>query len=398
MAAAIQSILRPRHAIYLVFLSGLLLLAGCGEKQAFTPPPPPTVTVGQPLRQPVTEYLEFTGNAQAINSVQLRARVAGYLKQVYFRDGDTVKKGQLLFLIEPDLYQARLAEAEAEILRQRAALDHARAEVRRFQRLVEQKAGAQSDLDNWRFQLESAQAALKAAQAKRDMAKLDLDYTRITAPFDGRIDRRLKDPGNLVGAGENTLLAEIMQIDPIYFYFTMNEADLLRIMAESQRSPLESGKVKVPLYLGLANEEGFPRQGYLDFAGTNVNPTTGTLQLRGVFPNPDGKIVPGMFGRLQGAVAGKTTEQLLVPKTALGYDQLGHYVLVVGENNLVERRAVKVGLEVGDRRVVASGLKGDELIITTGLLKAFPGRPVIPKPEMPAAAPGGQETGKRTGG
>lgn len=362
-------------------LAGLLMLAGCGERPAFTPPPPPKVTVGHPVRRPVTEYLEFTGNAQAVNTVQLRARVPGYLKQVYFKDGDLVKKGQLLFLIEPDVYKARLAEAEAEIMRQQAALDHARAEVRRFKRLVEQKAGAQSDLDNWRFQLESAQAALKAARAKRDMAKLDLDYTRITAPFDGRIDRRLKDPGNLVGAGDNTLLAEIMQIDPIYFYFTINEAELLRLMAESKRSPLETGQVKVPLSLGLANEEGFPHQGHLDYAGIGVHPSTGTLQLRGIFPNPDGKILPGMFGRVRGSVAGKTSEQLLVPKIALGYDQLGYYVLVVGENNIVQRRAVKPGTEVGDQRVVESGLQGDELMITTGLIRAFPGRPVTPVPE-----------------
>ncbi|MGQ9921106.1 MAG: efflux RND transporter periplasmic adaptor subunit [Desulfobacca sp.] len=363
-----------------LLLAGLLALAGCGEMPTFTPPPPPQVTVGRPVRQPVTAYMEFTGNAQAINTVQLRARVAGYLKRVSFKDGDLVKKGQLLFLIEPDPYQARLAEAEAEILRQKAALDYARIEVKRFQRLVAQKAGAQSDLDNWRFQLESAQAALKAAQARRDLAKLDLEYTRVTAPFDGRIDRRLKDPGNLVGAGDNTLLAEIMQIDPIYFYFTINEADLLQLMVAGEKSPLETGQVKVPLFLGLANEEGFPHQGHLDFAGTGVNPTTGTLQLRGIFPNPDGKILPGMFGRVRGSVTGKTSEQLLVPRTALGYDQLGYYVLVVGENNIVQRRAVKPGTEVGDRQVIESGLHGDELIITTGLIKAFPGRPVTPVP------------------
>ncbi len=367
----------------LVLVLVLPVLAGCGDRQAFTPPPPPTVTVGRPVRQPVTEYLEFNGNAQAVNTVQLRARVAGYLQGVYFKDGEVVRKGQLLFLIEPDVYRARLAEAEAEVLRQKAALEHAQAEVRRFQRLVQQRAGAQSDLDNWRFQMESAQAALKAAQAKRDLAKLDLDYTRIVAPFDGRIDRRLKDPGNLVGAGENTLLAEIMQINPIYFYFTINEAELLRLMAESRKSPLETGQLKVPLYLGLANDDGFPHEGYLDYAATSVNPTTGTLQLRGIFPNPDGKIVPGMFGRIRGAVAGKTAEQLLIPKTALGYDQLGYYVLVVGEQNIVQRRAVKPGLEVGDRRVVESGLEGTELIITTGLIKAFPGRPVTPVPETP---------------
>lgn len=376
-----------RPAGWAVVLIILAITAGCGEQNVYAPPPPPQVTVSQPVRQPVTEYFEFTGNAQASNTAQLRARVAGYLEKVYFKDGDLVKKGQLLFLIQPDTYEAKLAEAEAEILRQKAALDHARAEVQRFSRLVQQKAAAQSDLDNWRFQLQSAQAAHKAAIAKRDLAKLDLSYTRVTAPFTGRIDRRLKDPGNLVGAGENTLLAEISQIDPIYFYFTINEADLLRVMAASGRSPLETDQIKAPLFLGLANEPGYPREGYLDFAAISLNPSTGTLQLRGVFPNPDGKILPGLFGRIRGAVTGKTKEQLLVPTVALGYDQLGPYVLVVDEQNVVQRRSVQLGIEVGGLRVVKEGLTGDDWIITNGLLRAFPGRPVNPVREALKAPP-----------
>ena len=314
----------------------------------------------------------------------------GYLEKVYFQDGDLVKKGQLLFLIQPNTYQAKLEQAEAEVLRQKAALDHARTEFQRFSRLVKQKAAAQSDLDNWRFQLDSAQAALKAAQAQAELARLNLGYTRVTAPFDGRIDRRLKDPGNLVGAGEFTLLAEINQIDPIYVYFTMSESDLLRVMGKSGRSPLETEKIKVPLYLGLANEEGYPRQGYLDFAAISLAPTTGTLQLRGIFPNPDSKIVPGMYARIRGAVVGKAKEDLLVPAVALGYDQQGSYVLVVDENNVVQRRSVKLGIEVGDHRVIKEGLTGNEWIITNGLLRAFPGKPVSPVKETPHRSPGRQ--------
>ena len=374
---------------WVLVAGGLVMAAACGDKNVYAPPPPPKVTVSQPVRQPVTDYLEFTGNAQAINTAQLRARVPGYLEKVYFKDGDLVKKGQLLFLIQPNTYQAKLEEAEADILKQKAALDHARTEFQRFTRLINQKAAAQSDLDNWRFQLDSAKAALKAAEAKRDLARLDLSYTRVTAPFNGRIDRRLKDVGNLVGAGEYTLLAEINQIDPIYFYFTMNEADLLQVMTKSGRSPLESEKIKVPLSLGLANEEGYPHQGYLDFAAISLTPTTGSLQLRGIFPNPDGKIVPGLFGRIRGAVMGRTKENLLVPAVALGYDQQGPYVLVVEDNNLVQRRSVKTGIAVGDLRVVQEGLTGNEWIITNGLLRAFPGKPVTPVKDTPA----GSQTG-----
>jgi RND family efflux transporter MFP subunit len=167
----------------------------------------------------------------------------------------------------------------------------------------------------------------------------------------------------------------------------MSEADLLLVMGKSGRSPLETEKIKVPLYLGLANEEGYPRQGYLDFAAISLAPTTGTLQLRGVFPNPDGKIVPGMFARLRGAVVGKPHDDLLVPTVALGYDQQGFYVLVVDDKNIVQRRSVTVGNEVGDKRVVKEGLTGNEWIITEGMLRAFPGKPVSPVKDQPGAAP-----------
>lgn len=390
MPVAKPILLKMKRLTSCALLAGILALPmACGDKNVYAPPPPPQVTVSQPTRQTITDYLEFTGNAQATNTAQLRARVEGFLEKVFFQDGDLVKKGQTLFLIQPNTYKAKLEESEAEILRQKAALDHARNEVQRYSKLVQQKAAAQSDLDNWRFQLDSATAALKAASAKRDLAKLNLDYTRVTAPFNGRIDRRLKDVGNLVGAGEFTLLAELNQIDPVYVYFTMSEADLLRVMGKGGRSPLETEKIKVPLYLNLANEEGYPRQGYLDFAAISLAPTTGTLQLRGVFPNPDGQIVPGMYARLRGSVVGKPREDLLVPAVALGYDQQGFYVLVVDDNKVVQRRLVKPGSEVGKLRVITEGLTGNEWIITDGLLRAFPGKPVNPVPDKPEATPTG---------
>ncbi|HSO71086.1 MAG TPA: efflux RND transporter periplasmic adaptor subunit [Thermodesulfobacteriota bacterium] len=363
------------------------MTVGCGEKNVYAPPPTPKVTVIQPTLRLVTDYLEFTGNTQAIQTAMLRARIQGVLERVYFKDGDMVKKGQLLFLIQPNTYQAQLESAEAEVMRQKAAVEHARTEFARYTNLVQQKAAARSDLENWRFQLQSAQGALKAAQAQVELTKLNLSYTKVTAPFSGRIGRRLQDPGNLVGAGEYTSLAEINQIDPIYVYFTISESDLLRVMGKSGRSPLETEKIKVPLYLGLENEEGYPHKGYLDFAAISMTPTTGTLQLRGIFSNPDGKIIPGMFARLRGAIVGKPKEDLLVPAVALGYDQQGNFVLVVDENNIVQRRSVKLGISVGDLRVVEEGLTANDWILTSGLLQAIPGKPVIPVKQEPKSVP-----------
>ena len=383
---AAKPLLRCKVAGWVV-LAGMLAVIACGERNVYAPPPPPQVTVSQPVRQPVTDYLEFTGNTQAINTVQLRARVQGYLEKVFFQDGDLVKKDQLLFLIQPNTYEAKLQQAEAQVLQQKASHDYAVIQVARYTKLVQQKAAAQSDLDNWRFQRDSSQAAIVAAEANRDLAKLDLSYTKVTAPFDGRIDRRLKDPGNLVGAGEFTLLAEVNQIDPIYVYFTINESDLLRVMGKTGRATVQSQRIKVPLFLGLANEEGYPRQGYLDFAAISLTPTTGTLQLRGIFPNPDFKILPGLFARVRAPIVGPEKTALLVPEAAIGYDQLGSYVLVVDDQNVVQRRSVKLGVQKEERRVIEEGLQGDEWVITNGLLRAIPGRPVTPVKEGQPAAP-----------
>ena len=365
----------------------LLTLTACGESNVYKPPPPPKVTVARPERRPVTNYLEFTGNTQAINTVTLRARVQGFLDKVFFQDGDRVKKGQLLFLIQRNTYEDQLNQAAAQILQYEANYRYAVIQVARYIKLVQQKAGAQSDLDNWRFQRDSSRAQVLGAKANRDLAALNLGYTKVTAPFDGRVDRRLVDPGNLVGAGEFTSLVQINQINPIYVYFTINEEDLLRVMGKTGNLPGKAEKDKIPLYLGLANETGYPHQGFLDFAAISVTSTTGTLQLRGVFPNGDYKILPGLFARIKAPVLGTAKESWLVPEVALGFDQLGTYVLVVGAKNVVERRQVKEGTRVGDQRVIDTGLNGDEEVIINGQIHAIPGKPVTPVPEGAPQAP-----------
>ncbi|MFZ0052392.1 MAG: efflux RND transporter periplasmic adaptor subunit, partial [Desulfobaccales bacterium] len=218
----------------------LVLVLACGDRNTYAPPPPPKVTVSQPLKKQVTDYLEFTGNAVALNTVQLRARVEGFLEKVLFQDGDLVKKGQLLFLIQQEQYQAQLQQAEASVLSEKAQLEHAQTEFARYSGLVKQDAAAQTDVDRWHYERDSRQAAVKAAEAQVILAKLNLSYTQITAPFNGRMGRHLKDPGTLVGAGENTLLAEINQIDPIYVYFNINEQDLLKIRGKKPKAAEEA--------------------------------------------------------------------------------------------------------------------------------------------------------------
>ncbi len=362
----------------------LLIPAACERKKAQkSASPPPTVSVSQPLREDVTDYHEYTGNTQAVNTVQLRARVEGFLDGVYFRDGDVVKKDQLLFLIQQNTYFAQLQQAEGNVLTQKALLEHAKIEYERYSRLLQQRAAAATDVENWRYQRDSAQAALVSAEAQRDLAKLNLAYTWVLAPFTGRIDRRLVDPGNLVGnTGGTTTLAEITQVDPLYVYFAASETDVAPIIRTS--SPLSAelrGKqqsTKLPVFVGLSKDTEFPHEGFLDFSSSTVNTTTGTLLLRGSIPNPDGKILPGQFVRVKIPVA-EIRSALLLPMKAISYDQLGPYVLIANQNNTVERRDVKTGIQKGTMRVIQEGLKGDESVIVKGMLRTGPGKQVTPE-------------------
>ncbi|QLH38316.1 MAG: efflux RND transporter periplasmic adaptor subunit [Defluviicoccus sp.] len=366
-----------------------LFLASCEEKNAYVAPPPPKVTVAKPEQKAVTDYLEFTGNTQSINTVKLVARVEGYLEQQHFQDGADVRKGDLLFTIQVDQYQAQLQQAQSEVLDQKAALEHAETEFARYSRLYKQKAAAATDVDSWRYQRDAAQAGLANAEAQVVLAKLNIDYTQVTAPFNGRMGRHLVDPGNVVG--NNQALAEINQIDPIYVYFTINEIELLRVRKLQEEAGGGDYRTRpVPAFAGLANDEGYPHEGRIDFAAISVDQTTGTLLLRAIFPNPDHSMVPGLFARVRVPV-GRIANAVLVPETAMGFDQIGRYVLIVDDKNVVERRGVEVGPQQGDYRVISSGLKGDERVIVNGLLRAIPGREVTPETAQATTPPAGKQ-------
>lgn len=367
-------------------LTFLLLIfpAGCAKKKAAFSFPPPRVTVSRPVCRDIVNYLEVSGNTQAINTVQLVARVEGYLEGVYFRDGDIVKKGQLLFLIQQNTYNAQLQQAEGTVLNEKALLRHAKTEFARYTRLYAEKAAADTDVENWRYERDTALAGLVSARAQRDLAKLNLSYTRIVAPFTGRIDRRLVDAGNLVGAGgSNTTLAVLTQINPMYVYFNIAETAVPPYLQDLRTCSLTYGESKrdigrFPVYMGLSTEKGYPREGYLDYAASSVNASTGTLLVRGVFPNKNGALLPGEFVRVE-LPRGKRHPAILVPEGAVQYDQLGAYVLIVNpKNNIVARRNVTLGPVHGYSYVIDKGLAGNELVVTKGVLKAIPGRKVIP--------------------
>ncbi len=365
------------HFSLFLCLSVSFFLAGCKEKKPQAPPPP-RVSVARPLQRKVTYYLELTGNTQAINTVQLVARVAGYLDKVYFHDGQMVKKGQLLFLIQQDTYQESLRQAEGQVLMQKAQLNYAQSQFIRYSNLLPEKAAAQSDVDNWRYQRDSAEANLKTAVANEELARLNLGYTQVFAPFDGRIDRRLQDPGNLVGSSAaNTALAQMSQIDPIYVNFTVGDIDLVRLLKSAHGIPGVGGKW--PLFAGLVGEEGYPHQGNIDFTAISVSNSTGTIPMRGVLPNPAGKILPGLYARVRVPV--ETRMAMLVPATAAGNDQQGAYVLVVNQQDIVERRGVKTGPLEGTLRIIEEGLAGNERIVVSAVLKAHPGSKVTPERE-----------------
>jgi RND family efflux transporter MFP subunit len=366
-----------------IFAGFMLLMNGCGKKTP-PPPPPPAVTVSQPLQREVTDYLELTGNIQAVNTVQLVARVPGYLEKVLFRDGQRVRKGELLFRIQQNTYVSALEQAEGQVAAQKAQLIYAQSQLERYSSLLAERAASQTDVDNWRFQRDSAGANLKTAEANRELARLNLGYTQITAPFSGRIDRRLQDPGSLVGSGpNNTVLAQLTQIDPVYVYFSISDADLSKLRSLSRGLPGPATTNKWPVMVGLVKEDGYPHQGNLDFSATSLTSNTGTLLMRGLLSNPSGDILPGLYARVRVPVEKKLA--LLVPDSALSNDQQGYYVMTVNEKNIAERRNVKTGPLVDTMRVIEEGLARNERVIIKGLLKAPPGRQVTPVQDSAAA-------------
>lgn len=431
--------LRREAAAILVSAAATMLgsVAGCDKGNAYVPPPPAKVTVSVPVRRSVTNYLEYSGTTKAEETVELRARVKGFLKERNFDEKTPVKAGQLLFVIEEDSFrvalemtQARQAEAEAalkkaeqskakEVAGAQLALDQAslvlaRLEEARNRNLMARGAGTREALDqseasrrkaeaqvqadeanleqvaaDYQTNILSAKANVEAAKSDVRNAEINLGYCRITAPFDGRISRRLFDVGNLVGDGQASVLATLYKIDPIYAYVNCSETDLLRfrrLSRETKRKNFEKGD-QIALELGLADEVGFPHKGMLDYSDPAVDPATGTVSSRGVFPNPgpDFVILPGLFVRIRVALE-ERPDALLVPEVALGADQEGNFLLIVGKDNVVEKRKVRTGAQEGDLRIIEANLKPDDLVVVNGLQKARPGSRVVPE-RSPSAAP-----------
>ena len=366
---------RTRHAIALLATgaAAVLMIAACGKRNRYEPPPPPTVTVSKPVRLAVTDYLDTTGSVAAYKSVDLVARVEGYLRTVNFQDGSLVTAGQVLFVIEPEPYRAKLEGQEAQLL-------DAQSEYDRQLRMIKENATSQANVDKWRSQRDEAQANVT-------LARINLGYTQITAPFAGRIGRHLVDPGNLVGsAGTATKLATLEQIDPAYVYFSVNERDLLRVRAAAQArgQPLNQPR-RIPVYLGLQTENGYPHEGTLDFANTGLDTGSGTLQLRAVVPNAERTFLPGLFARVR-IPRGEPAAQLLVPDRVVGNDQVGSYVMLVAADHKVQQRRVETGPAQDGLRTILSGLEPESQVVVDGLQNAVPGNTVSPI-ERPLAAP-----------
>jgi len=362
----------------LVAAALLLLLAACEDKNEYVPPPPPTVTVATPVTQQVTDYLDLTGSTSAYQSVDLVARIEGFLQEIGFQDGATVPKDQQLFLIEPAPYQAKVEQAQAAVDQNQAVLTAAQSEYDRQTRMIKDKATSQEAVEQAKANLDTAKANVEQATADLTVAQINLGYTSVKAPFDGRMGRHLVDVGNLVGAGAPTTLATIEQIDPLYVYFTMNEIDVLRIKEAMRQRGIEKAPVgTLPILVGLQTEDGYPHQGTLDFVDTGLDTSTGVLQLRAVIENKEYVFLPGLFVRVRVPVS-QPAPGLFVPDAVVGYDQAGHYVLVVGADNKVERRTVEIGALQGKLRQIASGLKDNERVVIDGILKAVPGSAVTP--------------------
>jgi RND family efflux transporter MFP subunit len=372
-----------------VILLCIWMLAACDQRNEYVEPPPPKVTVAKPLQQEVTDYLEFTGTAHAFEEVEVRARVAGFLRSMEFTPGTKVEKGDLLFVIDPREYQAVLNAAKAELSSAEAQLKRAGIEFKRAEKLFKQKAGAETDVVKWRGQRDVARADVLRAKAKVEKASLDLSYTQVTAPIAGRVSRNFVDLGNLVGESEPTLLTTVTRYDPMYAYFNLNERDLLKVMAMNRKKVQEKGldptvdpeiEADIQVFLAVANEENYPHQGKLDFAESGVDKDTGTLQLRGVFPNPGASpvLIPGLFVSLRMPID-KRENALLVTERAIGSDQSGRFLLAVNSENMVEKRPIRMGQLVDGLRVIEDGMQPDDRVVVNGLQRARPGAKVDPE-------------------
>lgn len=349
--------------------------------QAQTPAPPPTIPVVRPRAQTISDFLEVTGNASAVNQVKLIARVVGFLDKIHFQDGALVTKGDLLFTIQQDQYKAQLQQAQAQLQGQQAALLYAKTEVARYTALVKRDAATQVDVDHWTFERASAEANIAAAQAQVAIAQLNLSYTEIRAPFDGQMGKHLVDVGNVVGGDAQPVnLADIVQLNPIYVVanLSLQQALQIRTNLDQRRLTLEELH-KVPIDAALQDETGYPHHGTLEYVAPAIDQATGTLLVRGILQNPDRALLPGIFVKVRLPMGKVLQSALLVPDRALQADQGGRYLLVLDQDDVVRQRYVQLGELVGSLRVIASGLKPDDRVVVGELWRAGPGTKVTPQ-------------------
>lgn len=373
-----------------------LLALGLGACAPATPPPPPPpeVTVTTPVRRDVTAYVEFTGRTASVQRAEVRARVAGFLERMNFVPGDVVRKGQVLFIIEQEPYEAQRDQAEASLKSAEANRARAQSDLERLEEAIKTNAVSQQDVTRARAELAQAEASVLSSTAELDVARIQLAYTTVKSPVTGKVDRNLVDLGNLVGQSGTTLLTTVVQMDPLWVYFDLPESLVLQMLTDLRGLGIESprdmknerAQDATKFFVGSQVDEGFPHQGYIDFLSNTVNAATGTIEVRGVIPNGDQLLLPGVFVRVR--VPGRLiNDAVLVAERAVGTDLGGKYVMVVGDENVVEQRYIELGPREDDGYVVATdGLEGDESYIVNGLLRARPGFPVTPETETAAGS------------
>ncbi len=359
----------------------VLLLDACSRSAGPQAPPPPEVSVAQVLEKRVKDWDEFTGRLQAVESVEIRPRVSGYIDKVAFTEGSLVKRGDLLFVIDPRPYQAEYDRANADLKRYKTALELARVELLRVQHLKDSGAVSQEELDERKSTLAQAEANVGGAQATLESAALNLNFTRVTSPIAGRVSRAEVTRGNLVTGGSNggTLLSTVVSIDPIYLYFDADEQSFLRYTQTAHPGAgLNTHDAGNPVMVGLANEDGFPHAGNVDFVDNQLNPQTGTIRARAVLANQDGRLTPGLFARVQLLGSGEYSA-ILIEDRAVNTDQSQKYVLVLGADNKIEYRKVTLGRVVDGLRIVRDGLKAGDVIVVNGAQRVHPGVSVSPQ-------------------
>ena len=373
----------------ILFLCGVLLLAAsaCAKEAPPAAPPPPEVLVTEPVQRDVPVYMELVGQAVGFQDVEIRARVEGFLETVAFTEGSLVRKGQLLYRIDPKPLQATLANAKANMATAQARLEKANNDVKRLTPLAAKQAVSQQELDNATAQRDAAVAQVDANKAAVEKAEFDLGYTTIYAPLDGLIGTTKVKAGNLVGRGESTLLVTISQIDPILFRAGIAEAEYLKVARRMQEQQAQGvvQKEKTPIQLILADGTAHPHEGRLDAVERNVDTTTGTIALQIKFPNPERLVRPGQFGRVRFVIDQKKNA-LLVPQRAVQELQNLYSLAVVGPDGKVNFRNVKVGPREESLWVIEEGLKPGERVIVEGLQRVREGMTVAPKPAPPAGA------------